>query len=243
MKCGSQIAVAVVGGYLLGRSRKTRLAALLALLAAGGKLPIDQRELLRHTPLGGPLEKLTGDLRSQVVDAGLSVAKKAASNRIDSFSDKLQQRAESLRTPGVRRPGEPAEAEEEPEAPARPSRERREPSQRRRERAEPVRRERTREEPVRRERGREPDDYAEEDEYEEYEDDYERDDREPDDYADDEYADEDYADDDYAGDEPEPEPEPGYRERRPPARRTAGEPRRRAPRREDDRPTRGRAAR
>ena len=36
MKCGSQIAVAVVGGYVLGRSRKTRLALLLALAAAGG---------------------------------------------------------------------------------------------------------------------------------------------------------------------------------------------------------------
>ena len=119
MKCGSQMAVAVLGGYLLGRSHKTQLAVLLAVLSAvGGKLPIDERELLRHTPLGAPLDKLTGDLRSQLVDAGMSVAKKAASSGIDSVSDKLQQRAETMRGPGATKGGEPAGAEE-PGKPAR----------------------------------------------------------------------------------------------------------------------------
>src|SRR5262245_18976563 len=90
MKCGSQIAVAVVGGYILGRSRKTRLAAVLALMAAGGgRLPVGPEDLLRKGPLAGPLDKLTGDLRGQLVDAGMSVAKRAASDRIDSLSDRL----------------------------------------------------------------------------------------------------------------------------------------------------------
>ena len=89
MKCGSQMAVAVVGGYVLGRSHKTRLAALLALLAAvGGKLPIDERELLSHTPLGAALDKLTGDLRSQLVESGMSVAKKAASSGIQRSEER-----------------------------------------------------------------------------------------------------------------------------------------------------------
>jgi hypothetical protein len=116
MKCGSQTAVAIAGGYLLGRSRKTQLAVLIALMAAGGRLPVDPGELLRRTPLGaegGPLDKLTGDLRTQLVDAGKSVAMAAASSRIDSLSDKLQQRADRLRVPDIktakRRP-----AEEEP---------------------------------------------------------------------------------------------------------------------------------
>jgi hypothetical protein len=245
MKCGSQIAVAVVGGYLLGRSRKTRLAALLALLAAGGKLPIDQRELLRHTPLGAPLDKLTGDLRSQLVDTGMAVAKKAASNRIDSLSDRLQQRAEAMRGPGVRKGGEPEETEEPWEEPARPERERREPARRGRERGEPARRERAREP--------EPDEAS--DEYDEYErDDYERDDYEGDEYEGDEYEGDEYEGDEYEGDEPEPEgdyrdepepePERDYREeRRPPARSARSQSPRRGPRREDDRPRRGRAPR
>lgn len=227
MKCGSQIAVAVVGGYVLGRSRKTRLAALLALLAAGGKLPIDQRELLRRTPLGGPLEKLTGDLRTQLVDAGMSVAKRAASDRIDSLSDKLQQRAETLRTPKAGR-GERTETEETAEEPARE-----------RARGEPSRKRRPREEPAGRKGTREPD---EPDEYDEY-DEYERDEYGDEDEREAAPSERDYDDyDEYEeGDEYETVPEPrGGAERRRPSR---PEPRRRAPRRDDDRPRRGRATR
>jgi septal ring-binding cell division protein DamX len=154
MKCGSQMAIALAGGYLLGHSHKTRLAGLLALLAAvGGELPIDERELLRRTPLGAPLDKLTGDLRTQLVDAGMSVAKKAASSGIESFSDKLQQRATSMRAPDLTKRAEREEAEEPPEEPTRAERPR----------AEPPRRQRARDEAS--------------DDYEDYED-YERDDYE-----------------------------------------------------------------
>ena len=183
MKCGSQIAVAVVGGYVLGRSRKTRLAILLALAAAGGgKLPIGPEDLLRKSPLGGPLDKLTGDLRSQIVDAGMNVAKKAASSRIDSLSDRLQERAETLRGTGGRAETEAEEPEEE------------EPIRGRRDRGAPPRR--RREEPPR--RAREPE--YDEDEYDEY-DDYDRD------------EDDEYERDDYDEPEPEPEPEPERRRR------------------------------
>ncbi|MEV0406503.1 hypothetical protein [Actinoallomurus sp. NPDC050550] len=96
------MAVGVVVGYLLGRRHKKRLAALLALLAAaGGKVPIDEREVLRRTPVGAPLDKLTADIRTQLVDAGTSVVKKAA------ISEKLQ----SMRGPGVTKGGQ---REEEP---------------------------------------------------------------------------------------------------------------------------------
>ncbi|MFL6055158.1 MAG: hypothetical protein ACJ72W_19940 [Actinoallomurus sp.] len=123
------MAVAVVVGYLLGRRHKKRLAALLALLAAaGGKVPIDERELLRRTPLGAPLDKLMADIRTQLVEAGTSVAKKAASSRIDSFSEKLQ----SMRGPGVTKGGQRGEAEEPQEEPARGQRARREPPRRER---------------------------------------------------------------------------------------------------------------
>ena len=223
MKCGSQIAVAVVGGYVLGRSKKTRMAVLLALMAAGGgKLPIGPEDLLRKSPLGGPLDKLTGDLRSQIVDAGMNVAKKAASSRIDSLSDRLQERADTLRGTGGKAGAESEETDEEP-APIRGRRDRGAPARRRRE--EPPR------------RAREPEydeDEYDEDEYDDYDDDARDDDRDEDD--------DDYEQDDYDEPEPEPEPEPERARRRPPARSTRPEPRRRAPRRDDDRP-RGRSSR
>jgi hypothetical protein len=226
MKCGSQIAVAVVGGYVLGRSRKTRLAALLALMAAGGgKLPVGPEDLLRKSPLAEPLEKLTGDLRSQLVDAGMSVAKRAASNRIDSLSDRLQERAETLRGTGRRaeEAREEAGEEEAGEERARPRRERREPARRRRE--EP-----------RRSRAREPE--------------YDEGDYDEDGYARDEYEDDRGGYDDYGRDEYD-EDRGGYerderersrRGRRPPLRSARPEPRR-IPRRDDDLPRRGRSPR
>ncbi len=165
MKCGSQIAVAVVGGYFLGRSRKTRLAALLALMAAGGgTLPVGPEDLLRKIPLGGPLDKLTGDLRSQIVDAGMNVAKKAASSRIDSLSDRLQEHADTLRGTGAT---EGAEPEEEPER------------ERPRRRDKPAREGRTRAKPSRREPEYDEDAYDDHD-YDDYEsDDYDEPEPEP----------------------------------------------------------------
>ena len=222
MKCGFQMAAAIGAGYLLGRSHKMRTAALLALTsAAGGALPIGPEDLLSKTPLGGQLDKLTGDLRGQLVDAGMSVAKKAASSRIDSLSDRLAERADSLRGTARRREEEPEEEAEE-ERP-RPRRERREPERRRRE----DRGERGRAEPAR--SSREPE--YDEEEYEEYDDDRNRDltrDR------DDDY---DRGDDDRVYEEPEQGPE---RRRRPPARTTRPEVRRRS-RDEEERPIRGRS--
>ncbi|MCW2947748.1 MAG: hypothetical protein JWR24_4465 [Actinoallomurus sp.] len=139
MKCGSQMAIALAGGYLLGRSHKTKLAGILALLAAvGGELPIDERELLRRTPLGAPLDKLTGDLRTQLVDAGMSVAKKAASSGIDSFSDKLQQRVTSMGAPDLTKRAERDEGSDDYERDAEPESGRRPPV--RPARSEPARR-------------------------------------------------------------------------------------------------------
>jgi hypothetical protein len=123
------MALGLAGGYLLGRSHKMKLAAALAIASAAGKHP---GELLRRVPLvgeGGPLDELTGDLRERLVDAGKSAAMAAASNRIDSLSDKLQHRADAMR--GVRRPvpeEPPEEAYEYEEAEGGPRPRRRPPA-------------------------------------------------------------------------------------------------------------------
>lgn len=114
MKCGTRVALGLTGGYLLGRSRKMKAAMFLAILAAGGKLPADPNELVRRIPLlggGGPLDEVTADLRERLVDAGKTAAMTAASNRIDSLSDKLERRTATLQ--GTRAAAKPASEEEE----------------------------------------------------------------------------------------------------------------------------------
>lgn len=100
MGSGGRVAVSVLGGYLLGRSHKTRLAVLLALLAASGRLPDGVSGLLRRTALGGSLDQITGDLRARLSSAGSSIAEKAASSPVESLSDILHERTEALHAEG-----------------------------------------------------------------------------------------------------------------------------------------------
>ncbi len=100
MKGGGRVAVSVLGGYLLGRGHKTRLAVLLALMAAGGRLPGNAGELLRRTALGGSLDQITEDLRGRLAASGSELAKKAASSPVESLSDILHERTEALRAEG-----------------------------------------------------------------------------------------------------------------------------------------------
>jgi hypothetical protein len=100
MGSGGRVAVSVLGGYLLGRSHKTRLAVLLALLAASGRLPDGVSGLLRRTALGGSLDQIAGDLRTRLSSAGSSIAEKAASSPVDSLSDILHERTEALHAEG-----------------------------------------------------------------------------------------------------------------------------------------------
>jgi len=115
LKTGSAILV----GYYLGKHNKFRTAAALALMLLAGRLRgeaglgglLDQAGKL----LGGTapdLGKVTGSVaervRGDLVEAGKSAAKAAASRRIDALSDRLHRRAEALRHPEEA----PAEAEE-----------------------------------------------------------------------------------------------------------------------------------
>ncbi|HEY6481018.1 MAG TPA: hypothetical protein VIZ00_13370, partial [Streptosporangiaceae bacterium] len=102
----SVIGAAVVAGYALGRFHKMKWALALA-AAAGGK------RLAGGLPgglLGQAAEKagtaspllgqLTGDMRGRLMEAGKAAAVTAVSRRIDSLSESLQARTESLLEPG-----------------------------------------------------------------------------------------------------------------------------------------------
>ncbi len=149
MKGGAQTAVAIGVGYILGRRRKMRLATMLALGAATGGAarlgPVAMKQgakLLGKTDIAGSLgpqvTEIVDTVRGELLDAAKGAAAAAVTSRIDSLSDSLHDRAETLRDPeaavgkardtaeetvgragrsvgGLRRRGRASDDEEEPD--------------------------------------------------------------------------------------------------------------------------------
>ncbi|MDT0417957.1 hypothetical protein RM574_20955 [Streptomyces sp. DSM 41982] len=137
------LGTALVGGYLLGRTRKARLALVVASCLAGKRLNLTPQDLLtaavrklRETP---QFAELSDQMREELLTAGRT----AADRRLSALADTLAARTASLLEPpqedtgeeeepeeggeeprDEEEPEEAEEAEEEP-APRRPSRHRR----------------------------------------------------------------------------------------------------------------------
>jgi hypothetical protein len=110
MKGGVQTAVALGVGYMLGRRRKMRLATMLALGAATGgaaKLgPAAMRQGAKYIgktdiagALGPQVTEIVDTVRGELLDAAKAAAAAAVTSRIDSLSDNLHERAETLKNP------------------------------------------------------------------------------------------------------------------------------------------------
>jgi hypothetical protein len=112
MKGGTQAAMAIGIGYLLGRRRKMRMATVMAAAAATGSLGgiggaalrrgakmLGSTEMLSKVSpqLGGIVDTVRGDL----LDAGKAAAAAAVNGRIESLTDSLHDRAETLRNPAA----------------------------------------------------------------------------------------------------------------------------------------------
>ncbi|GLW11954.1 hypothetical protein Misp01_70820 [Microtetraspora sp. NBRC 13810] len=149
MKDRTRVALAVAAGYLIGRRRRSR--------GEGGLLS----EKLKGLGATSELGNLTGRIRGDLLEIGKAAAVAATSRQIDSLSNKLHDRAESLRSPGKRAAPEDEESyeeepydeedleeeydedfEEEPEERPRRERPRREPAARQQRSDSPVRRRR-----------------------------------------------------------------------------------------------------
>jgi hypothetical protein len=237
MKGGAQAALAIGVGYILGRRRKMRLAAMLAAAAATGGLaklgPVALKrgaKLLDSTEIGGALGpqmmEIVSTIRGELLDAGKAAAATAVTSRVDSLSESLHDRADALRNPEAAVAGTGRAAGRAGETAGRQTvgRLRRhgrgagaedvepdgEEEERRNGRA---RRERPR--PSRSAQSEEDEDREPADEYQDYED------EEPDEYEEDEPADElddapaDEADDIDAEDDEEPAPRRGRTSRSP----------------------------
>ena len=110
MKGGAQTALALGVGYILGRRRKMRLATMLALGAAtGGAAKLGPAALRQGTKylgktdiagaLGPQVTEIVNTVRGELLDAAKGAAAAAVTSRVDSLSDNLHDRAETLRNP------------------------------------------------------------------------------------------------------------------------------------------------
>jgi len=110
MKGGAQTALAIGIGYILGRRRKMRLATMLAVGAAtGGVAKLGPAALRQGTKylgktdiagaLGPQVTEIVNTVRGELLDAAKGAAAAAVTSRVDSLSDNLHERAETLRNP------------------------------------------------------------------------------------------------------------------------------------------------
>ncbi|MBL1065638.1 hypothetical protein [Streptomyces sp. 7-21] len=135
------LAAGLVGGYLLGRTKKTKIALALATYAAGRALGSPRERVMSGLRTVAEQAGLTGlgdQLREEVSRAGRAAATEAAERRLGTLAETLQARTKALRGPeasgnGSEEPGEPDEPEEpedaaEPEKTEKPRRSQQRPT-------------------------------------------------------------------------------------------------------------------
>lgn len=118
MNNSTKTVAALAGGYLLGRSKKMRLAVTMAGLLAGRKLDLSSGELLERGAAlvqnSPELSRLSDQVRGKLLEAAKAAAVAAASNRLNSVSDTLRDRSGGSRA--LAGPEDEAEVEAEAEA-------------------------------------------------------------------------------------------------------------------------------
>ena len=94
MANGGKVALAVGAGYLLGRTRKMRVALMLAAAGITGKFPGSPTQLVAHglKSLGASADvsQLSQQLRGELLDAARAAALAAATHQVDALNDRLQ---------------------------------------------------------------------------------------------------------------------------------------------------------
>ncbi|MFB4424254.1 hypothetical protein C5F59_024620 [Streptomyces sp. QL37] len=99
MTGNAKIGAALVGGYLLGRTKKAKLAIGFGMFLAGKKLSLDPRQLgkmLADSPLVGGLND---QVRKELVGATKTAATNALTQRVTGLADSLHKRTLELEDP------------------------------------------------------------------------------------------------------------------------------------------------
>jgi hypothetical protein len=118
MDSKQKVAAAVAAGYLLGRTKKLKLAITVGSVLAGQRLSTNPQKLLKGASSlvqnNPALSALQTELRGRAFDAAKGAAVSVATSRIDKLTDNLRTRGQKKRA-DTEAPAESEEAAEEPE--------------------------------------------------------------------------------------------------------------------------------
>lgn len=121
MTPGMRIAAAVVGGYVLGRRRKAKLAITMGAWMAGRKLNLNPQKLLtdltQELSSSPELSELRDRMRDELFAAGKNMATTALTQQAGRLTSSLQERTDRLQS-GSSAEGEAADTGEGEERPA-----------------------------------------------------------------------------------------------------------------------------
>lgn len=96
----AKVGAAVVGGYLMGRSKKAKLAFALGTWMMGKRLSLDPSKLAREglsTLTSSPeVARLTGEVRQELLGAGKAAAMTMFTERVEKLADSLHQRTAAM---------------------------------------------------------------------------------------------------------------------------------------------------
>ncbi|MCG7525659.1 hypothetical protein MHW47_14555 [Streptomyces sp. OfavH-34-F] len=109
MTKNAKIGAALVGGYLLGRTKKAKLAVGLGMFLLGKKIDLDPRRIARALAESPALGPLNDQVRKELVDATRTAATKAVTQRAGSLAESLQRRTQALGSGPAAEDEEPAE--------------------------------------------------------------------------------------------------------------------------------------
>jgi hypothetical protein len=111
MKGSTRAATALTVGYLLGRRRKFRTAAVMAAVSAVGGTTVSGVLMKRGmkmlgstdalTKIAPQLGEITDTVRGDLITAGKAAITNAATARVDALTDSIHERAERVRNPGA----------------------------------------------------------------------------------------------------------------------------------------------
>ncbi|MGZ0146060.1 hypothetical protein ACXJJ3_03215 [Kribbella sp. WER1] len=119
MNTTAKIAAAVASGYLLGRTKKLRMAVIVGGLLAGKRIAMDPQaiagqltDLVERNP---ELSRLSDEVRGKLLHAGREAAVAAAGHGLNRVSDSIHDRTDRLLSGGSRAESDDEYDAEEPD--------------------------------------------------------------------------------------------------------------------------------